>query len=154
MAVLICICLFSAIPIQYGATNSEDPILFDEYGDVRLNDLRAHLDTFAVQLGNEPNSRGYIIGYGGKTRARACHGLALANRAKLYLVEKRGVQSSQITTVDGGYRDSPAGELWLARDSSAPTASRSVSSRSVRLSGPSLCGPAGRAFAQIILTAP
>ena len=37
---------------------------FDEYGNTAFKDEKAHLNKFAKQLQNEPESRGYIITYG------------------------------------------------------------------------------------------
>jgi hypothetical protein len=34
---------------------------FDEFGDILLTDIKARLDGFALQLQNEPETRGFII---------------------------------------------------------------------------------------------
>ncbi len=78
---------------------------FDEYGDIKFNDEKARLDSFASKLQTEAGSQGYIVGYG------ACEGqgLARANRAKDYLVNTRGIDAGRINVVDGGCR----AELWV-----------------------------------------
>ena len=54
----------------------------------------------------------YIIGYAGR-RARVGEALARANRAKVYLSKLAGFEKVDIVTVDGGYRDEAAVQLYL-----------------------------------------
>ena len=37
---------------------------FDQYGNIKYGDEKAHLDNFAIQLQQEANSTGYLIVYG------------------------------------------------------------------------------------------
>ena len=39
-------------------------ILVDNYPPLRLNDEKARLDNFAIQLQNDPSAKGYVIVYG------------------------------------------------------------------------------------------
>ncbi len=80
--------------------------LVDEYGDIKFNDEKARLDSFASRLQTDVGSQGYILGYG------ACEGqgLARANRAKDYLVNTRGIDAGRIVVVDAGCR----AELWVS----------------------------------------
>ena len=77
---------------------------FDSYGNISWDDEKAHLDNFAIALQQDPNLIGYIIVYAGR---RACVGEARdrALRAKMYLVETRGISQTQIKWLDGGYRE-------------------------------------------------
>lgn len=94
-----------------GFTRTDHPLLasvvdqwFDSYGDLSWEDEKAHLDNFAIALQHDSESVGYIIVYAGR---RACVGEAKdrALRAKKYVVETRGIQSSRIKWIDGGYRE-------------------------------------------------
>ena len=82
---------------------------FDEYGNIRFNDEKARLDNFAIQLQNEPSSRGYIIAYG----TCDAEGVTRGNRAKDYLVNTRGIDASRIEVVDGGCMAELKVELWV-----------------------------------------
>jgi hypothetical protein len=85
----------------------------DEYGDLIQDDEGARLDAFESELRKEAGSRGYIIAYGGRDdppgKARR-----YALRARVYLVEARGVVASRVESVDGGRRELLTVELWIA----------------------------------------
>src|SRR5882672_1687920 len=87
---------------------------FDEFGDIRCEDEYARLDNFAIQLQHEPQAKGVIIFYGGKTfRGRLPkrgEAEARAARLKPYLVRRRGIPASQVIVINGGYE-----EEWLAQ---------------------------------------
>ncbi len=85
------------------------PRKFDEYGNIRFNDEKARLDNYAIQLQNEPTSRGAIVGYG----SCGSEGLTRANRAKDYLVNTRGIDASRIDVIDGGCRSELQVQLWI-----------------------------------------
>jgi hypothetical protein len=91
----------------------------DEFGDILQSDLMARLDYFAVELQNQPKSRGFIIIY--RTR-RDLAGLnhSLAMRMKDYLVETRGLSREVVVTVDGGIAESLTQELWIVPPGTAP----------------------------------
>src|SRR5438105_3818791 len=93
---------------------------FDEFGDVQYSDLIARLDNFAIQLQNEPASKGFIVVY--RTR-RDLPGLnnAIALRSKDYLIDARGVARDKIVTVDGGEADCQIQELWIVPVGTTPT---------------------------------
>jgi hypothetical protein len=93
---------------------------FDEFGDIQNSDLIARLDNFAIQLQNEPTSKGFILVY--RTR-RDLPGLnnRLAFRSKDYLVNSRAVSSDRMVTVDGGEADCQTQELWIVPPGTAPT---------------------------------
>ena len=99
---------------------------FDEYGDIRFNDEKARLDNFAVQLQNEPDAQGEIIGYGNCGSA----GQERGNRAKDYLVNTRGIDAGRLVVVDGGCKPELHVELWVVprgADQQAADASGAVS---------------------------
>lgn len=93
---------------------------FDEFGDVQYSDLIARLDNFAIQLQNEPGTKGFILVY--RTR-RDLPGLnnRIALRSKDYLINSRGVGRDRIVTVDGGEADRQVQELWIVPIGTTPT---------------------------------
>ncbi len=93
--------------------------LFDQYGNVPFRDAVARLHNFALQLEKEPGAQGYIIAYGGK-RSRAAEAEARMERAEKYLVETLGLDERRIVTVDGGYREEAAVELWIVNAGQKP----------------------------------
>jgi len=82
---------------------------FDEYGNIRFDDEKARLDNFAIQVQNEPGFTAYIVGYG----SCAQEGIARANRAKSYMVNKRRSDASRVVTVDGGCLPELKIQLWI-----------------------------------------
>ena len=161
--IITVLCVFGPTPIrgenhyatrQRGLLVAKEPRLWDEYGNIRLNDERARLDNFAIAMQNEPNSKAYLIGYGGTTAAVKCHGLARAYRAKQWLVNGRYIETRRIIMIDGGFRSEPATELWLVRKGeAAPRPSETVARKKVRFSGSSLCGRAMRLWLNSTLEA-
>lgn len=92
---------------------------FDDFGDIQTSDLKARLDNFAIQLSNEPTTKGFIVTYRSR---RDLPGLSnsLAIRSKDYLVNARGFPVDRIATVDGGEADCLAQELWIVPPGTAP----------------------------------
>src|SRR5882724_2845447 len=90
---------------------------FDEFGDIKCEDEYARLDNFAIQLQHEPQAKGVIIFYGGKTfRGRLPkrgEAEARAARLKPYLVRRRGIPASQIIVINGGYAEEWIAQLWI-----------------------------------------
>jgi len=76
---------------------------FDEYGDISFRDEKARLDNFAIQMLNQPDTKGYVIVYAGR-KATVAEALLRANRAKDYLVNVRGIDPQRVQAIDGGYR--------------------------------------------------
>ncbi len=115
----------------------------DEFGNVNCEGELARLDAFAVALQNEPGSRGYIVIYGGRTGKRN-EAKARAARMVYYLTKRRGINPQSVIAVDGGYRKSLAGELWIARSGeSAPKATPTVAAKNVKLKGTAKIRPYG-----------
>ena len=77
---------------------------FDQYGDIRFPDEKARLDNFAIQLLNQPTARGVMLTFAGNPTYKGEAAFRL-RRAKNYLVKTRGVPSSKVMTIDGGYRE-------------------------------------------------
>jgi hypothetical protein len=93
---------------------------FDAYGEVGEADEHARLDKLAAAMRVEADEvRAFIVGYGGRG-ARAGEGTRRADRAKYYLTEKLYWINVRLNTLDCGYRDAPATELWLTTVGAAP----------------------------------
>ena len=90
---------------------------FDEFGDVNCEDEAARLDNFAFYLKQQPAANAVILFYGGKTfRGRTPkrgEAEARAARLKPYLVERRGIPSSHVIVVNGGYSEEWHVDLWI-----------------------------------------
>ncbi len=100
---------------------------FDEYGNIPFRDEKARLDNLAFyMLRDEPNFIAYIVAYGGR---RSCRNEAQlrANRAKNYLVSRRGISAERVIIIDGGYREELTVELFVfPREADAPYAAATV----------------------------
>jgi hypothetical protein len=86
--------------------------LLDSYGDLAFNLEKARLLSFATELRNEPDLQGYIVVYGGQCSAET-QAEERAERAKDWLVNEHGIDASHIVAIDGGYRETPATEIFI-----------------------------------------
>ena len=108
---------------------------FDEFGNINCEDELARLDSLAIELRNNPNLQGYIIIYGGR-RGRRNDAKARAARMQYYLVHSRGLRKTRILSLDGGYRETLMGELWVSQSrASAPIPTPTVRAADVKLKG-------------------
>jgi hypothetical protein len=92
---------------------------FDEFPNIKFDDEKARLDNFAIQLQNEPGSRGYILVYPGP-RDHAGDAQKRAARARDYLVNTRGLDANRIVTLPGGQRAAQTVELWIVPNGANP----------------------------------
>lgn len=91
----------------------------DEYGKIALKDENGRLGNFAIELSNDPTAQGYIIAYGGRV-SKAGYAKKMANRAKAYMVKRRGLDAKRVITIDGGLREEPLTELWVVPGGAQP----------------------------------
>jgi outer membrane protein OmpA-like peptidoglycan-associated protein len=92
----------------------------DAYANISTVEEQARLDKFASLLDGEAEDvKGFIVGYAGRS-GRTGQAQALADRAKAYLVEKSVFYNSRLNTVDCGYREEQATELWISAIGGAP----------------------------------
>lgn len=75
----------------------------------------AHLDNFALDLQNNPNSIGVLIIYGGQ-HSRRGERRAWSDCIRRYLVNRRGTDANRIVLIDGGYREQLTVEVWETAD--------------------------------------
>ncbi|MFL6229894.1 MAG: hypothetical protein ACJ741_14065 [Pyrinomonadaceae bacterium] len=92
---------------------------FTSSGGITVGDERAALDEFAAKLVDEPSAQAYIIAYAGR-KSRAGEALARADRAKTYLIVRHGMEDGRIVTMDGGYRETVAVELFTVPAGAVP----------------------------------
>ena len=76
---------------------------FDECNSCSFDDQKARLDNLAVELQNDPSTRGYIIAYGGRMSPLG-QVEKLMSRSRDYLITQRGIDASRIVIVNGGFR--------------------------------------------------
>ncbi|MDT4896279.1 MAG: hypothetical protein QOH25_1356 [Acidobacteriota bacterium] len=125
--VFLCFFVFTAT-----AFAQQEARKFDEMGQVNCEDAKARLDNLAIQLQQEPTMKGYIIFYGGKSYLSNIYNrrtkryvevklLPRRGEAKArmtpwidYLTNSRGIEASRIEVIDGGYREEPMMEFWIA----------------------------------------
>lgn len=91
----------------------------DEFGKINSEDRMARLDSFTLEMQNDPTSQGYIISYGGR-QGTVGEAQKSTDSAKQYLVKQRGLDSSRIVTIDGGFREESMTELWIVPSSVTP----------------------------------
>jgi hypothetical protein len=110
---------------------------FDEYFDIPFSEEKERLDQFATALlerqRNESEAKGYIIAYSGR-RAHIGEARIRAERAKSYLINRRGMKAKDIEAMDGGYRETATVELWIRPNGgSTPKASPTVAPSGVQI---------------------
>jgi len=81
---------------------------FDEFPEIARNEEKARLDNFAIELQNDPFSKGYVIvnpGQNGRSGAAQTRSTKIVD----YLVNSRGLDARRIVTVIGA----PASDLMV-----------------------------------------
>jgi len=91
---------------------------FDECNNCAFDDQKARLDNLAVELQNDPSTRGYIIAYGGRMSPLG-QVEKLMTRARDYLITQRGIDASRLVIVNGGFREEDSVELWIVPSGAA-----------------------------------
>lgn len=85
----------------------------DSYHNISFEEEKARLDSFALNLQEQAGMLGYIVVYAGK-RERVSRACARAERAKNYLVNRRGLEMERIVTKYGGRREEFTVDLAMA----------------------------------------
>jgi hypothetical protein len=85
----------------------------DGYGDLTFELEKERLVGFARELRRAPDAQGYIIVYGGRCSAESA-ALERAERAKEWLINRHDIDASRLVVIDGGYRETPATEIFVA----------------------------------------
>jgi hypothetical protein len=105
---------------------------FDRCCSCSNDDQKARLDNLAVELQNDPSATTYLFAYGGRTSQTGQADRLLA-RARDYLVSQRGIDSSRIVLVNGGFKEEDCVEAWIVPQGAAvPQASPTVEPNEVK----------------------
>ncbi|MET0649861.1 MAG: hypothetical protein ABW208_24900 [Pyrinomonadaceae bacterium] len=127
---LACLCV-AAAPVRECRAQEQEPAAepsnplggtrrkIDEYGKIGHCDETARLDNFAIELQNEPASKGYLLVYVGKNDLPSWTD-GILQRAAHYLVDSRGLDAERVKVINGGYRESRAIELWVVPENFPP----------------------------------
>jgi hypothetical protein len=91
----------------------------DEYGKIGHCDETARLDSFAMELRNDPSAKGYLVIYAGKDDLPSWTE-GILGRAASYLVNARGLAPARVKVIDGGRRDERTAELWVVPETGTP----------------------------------
>ena len=106
---------------------------FDSFGILSLANEKVRLENFASALKNQPGAQGYVLSYGGR-RGFAGEAKAIGERLKAYLVNDGDIHADRIVTVEGGFRQKIAVDLWVVPTGAVPpTPAPSVDPSDVRL---------------------
>jgi len=119
--VLLVVCFAAgALVSASGQTQEQTARKFDEFGDVQPSDMAARLDSFAIELQNNPTTNGFVFAYRSR---RDLPGLSSrhVNWIRNYLVYTRGFQAERIKTIDGGVAPTLGYELWIVPPGAVPT---------------------------------
>jgi hypothetical protein len=112
IALVLSICVSNALQCQESKPGSiMAPDKFDQWGDIRFDDEKLHLDKIAKQAKEWSLSIIYLVIHAGQT---ACVGEARARgiRAKNYLVGQ-GIASNRIVWIDAGWTKDLTVEVWI-----------------------------------------
>jgi hypothetical protein len=110
------------VPTVVDKQKIPEPRKFDEFASLAFDDDKARLDTFVIELQNNPDTQGYIILYQGtdRTSMRSRNVETLRQRTLDYLVKTRGLDPRRIWIVDGGKRSSTMYEMWIIPPGAQP----------------------------------
>ncbi len=113
VALILCATI-NAAPQSASATK------FDSYENLPTDDEAAHLDAFYEALRQQPDLRGYLVGY---NQASIAPGVLLRRLYgdQRYLIEMRGIAPNRVFVVEGGYKQKSTIELWLVPNEAAPS---------------------------------
>jgi hypothetical protein len=93
----------------------QEPILDRDTGSgLTFEQDRARLDQFAADLKEIPNSKAFIIAYGGAVGAVG-EAKSRLKCIRNYLTNHHRISSSRLVMIDGGYRAEIGVELFLVR---------------------------------------
>ncbi len=93
--------------------SGDHPFLkYDEYGVIDRKEERERLDQFARRMRATPNSKAYVLAYGG---ARSWPGEAIerATCVSEYLVKVKKISKRRVAVIDGGYEEEATIALFL-----------------------------------------
>src|SRR6185369_11696338 len=92
---------------------------FDTCRSCTNDDQKARLDNLVVELQNDPSTQTYLFAYSGRNSPTG-QADRLLDRAKDYLVNRRGVDASRIVMANGGFREEDSLEVWIVPNGAQP----------------------------------
>ncbi len=98
------------------------PRRFAEFPARAIDDDKANLDAFAIELQNNPDAQGYIIMYQGtdKISMRSRKVDVLSKKTLDYLVKTRGLDPRRLSIVNWGTRPETYYDLWIVPPGAQP----------------------------------
>jgi hypothetical protein len=90
----------------------------DQYGFIPFEEEKSRLDEFATTLSGWDGARGYIIVYPGRATTLS-QAQTRANRARSYVMRKKGLRN-RIFTIFGGGREESSVELYITVKNGSP----------------------------------
>lgn len=131
----VCITIVIASSVLLGRANYQDTNKIDEFSGSNWESAMAHLDSFAVNLQNDPAAVGVVFVYGGQGRRRFERD-AWSACIKDYLVKRRSIDTSRLVFVLAGYRENLTVELWQSPDKNhVPKPMATIKPRDVKFTG-------------------
>jgi hypothetical protein len=130
-AILILVVLSQVCSRFLGAPEDARKLL--EMGAAGCESEMAFLDVLANNLSEQPDLRAYVLIYGGRKDTKRDEVHIRGARMQRYLVETRGITTTRVEVIDGGYRERFTVELWLVpKGAESPVASPTVKLQQVR----------------------
>jgi len=113
-------------PKVFSATAESNGKLYqaDSFGVAANGDIKARMDSFFIELYNNPTAKGYIVIYGG--RGEGNRDLVRRDTMIHNYLRFRNFDVSRVTIVRGGFRETVSTDLWLAFDDAVPVATPTV----------------------------
>lgn len=98
------------------------PREFDKFPSRSFDDDKARLDSFAIELQNNPDAQGYIIMYQGtdKISRRSRRVEVLSKKTLDYLVKARGIDPRRIVITNWGTMPETTYDLWIIPPGAQP----------------------------------
>ena len=113
---------------------------FDETTDFCCENTRTRLDSFFVELQNNPETKGYVIFYGG-TNHPVCNTNRIPKRGEIDIIttifkkhiEFRNQAPKRFFLVKGGYREIWTVEFWIVpNDADAPKLPPTIKEKEIK----------------------
>ena len=115
-AFLLC---FTDSPFLLALGQTGGALKFDDFGDLKTDDILARLDLFAQRLGKEEGLKGYIVAYRREDQLPGSF-LRYVHGFRGYLVNKRGIEPARVSIIEAGTGEKMVTELWLVPKGSIP----------------------------------
>ncbi|MEZ5345538.1 MAG: hypothetical protein R2681_08290 [Pyrinomonadaceae bacterium] len=87
-------------------------LLVDEFGDLNAESRSVRYEIFRSKIRESPNSRGYVVTYGDKTRTKGFP-FRFSARISGYLTENLGMLPDEFEIIDGGIEEVAKTQFWI-----------------------------------------